>query len=155
MEEKHKFTTFDSVTVLGLLSAVIILVLGIVTNATLDQKPRRAKARTKQLAMQILVGGFSTSKIELVNLSAKNERGAAKDTVVSRVPANESQFSLKPEGQLGVDPWGIAYHYSIAQTDSGRTIVMVASSGPDKILQTKVGTFQIMGDDIISVERSP
>lgn len=158
MEEKHKFTTFDSVSVLVLLTFVLVLVGAIVTNAMIDQRLDQAKLRSKQLAMQILVGGFSSNYSGYGKFNKKspvlNASESDIDQDIGRDIASVSDYFIAPEGRIGMDPWGAPYYYKISTLqDSPLVEVSVVSSGPDKIRQTFSGD-RPSGDDVISIKRT-
>lgn len=153
MEENQNFTTFDSVSVLALLSGVIIIVAAIVTNAMIDTRPERARTGTMQLAQQIIVGGLTKSAGEQLKIS-KNKRARKPGNFdQSRGIASVTTTSIEPEGRIALDPWGQPYFYKITLSETGETSVEVISAGPDKILQSTLGLEQSLGDDVLAVEK--
>ncbi len=153
-EEKHIFTTSDTVTVLGLMLGVGLLVFSIVTNAMNNQTTGKAQIETQRLALQILSGGYQFKGLD------KNQtevRGLASERRV--------EPGLTPSGRIGVDPWGEPYFYRSFIDQSGQKVAVVYSSGPDLKSETSESSFvtdkdghlvsvRFEGDDIGSIQKS-
>lgn len=152
MEEKHKFTTFDTVTVLSLVAGVVFLVGAIVTNALIDQKLDRATSRSRQLAMQLLVGGVSAPPVDYRKLNTKQPVENSQKPDLGRSPASTTDWLIDPVGRIGMDPWGAPYYYELKSTETGVFTVAVVSSGPNKKLETSLGS-HALGDDISAIEK--
>lgn len=154
MEEKQNFTTFDSFSVLALMAGVIVLVGAIVTNAMIDQRLERAQTRAQQLAAQILVGGISRSSMEYVKNSKSRTGGASSNNDQSRGIASITPVEIDPTGRIGMDPWGTPFFYKISNHENGERMVEVISAGPDRVLQSELGSLNRAGDDILAVEKA-
>ena len=137
MKENQQFNTIDSVSVLALVTGVVVLIGTIVSNAMTDRKEDRAKIRSEQLAMQILVGGYKS-------LSDSKEITSERDL------ASAEKLDLRPDGRIGMDPWGRPYHYSMTLSEDARLKVFVYSYGPNGEKETMEG-FRVAGDDIGSI----
>jgi hypothetical protein len=153
MEEKQSFTTFDSLSVLALVAGVLVLISSIVSNAFAERKEDRAKLRTEQLAVQILANG----KKDLQDVKHRDVNDRSPASV-----SNTAKVDIRPEGRIGMDPWGVPYYYRVFQDTSGRNTVVVFSSGPNRRRELieeaftldSIGRFMgfsLRGDDIASV----
>lgn len=151
MEEKQTFTTFDSLSVLGLVFGVILIVTTIISHSMIDQRSNRASKRAQQLAAQILIGGYKSALTE--------------DGNNSRRIASTSKLEIEPVGRIGMDPWGLPYYYRVFTDKRDRVKVVVLSAGPNRALNTTEDYFSsdsisdmtkldFRGDDIGSIQSS-
>jgi hypothetical protein len=151
MEEKQSFTTFDSLTVLGLIFGVFLIVTTIISHSMTDHRSNKALVRAQQLAAQILIGGYKNSLTEEVN-------------GVRRI-ASMPKLEIEPVGRIGMDPWGMPYYYRVFTDKSDHVKVVVLSAGPNRALNTTEEYFSsdsisdmsridFRGDDIGSVQSS-
>jgi hypothetical protein len=150
-EEKRAFTTFDSLSVLLLLFLGFGLVGSIITNTLVDQKEKIAFERTHQLAVQIAAGGYKGLQDE-----AQIAYG-----IKERLPASsQPKVDIKPEGRIGMDPWGMPYYYVVREDHTGNRIVAVLSSGPNRSRESEeelnpqekfpLGHYLVHGDVLVS-----
>lgn len=154
MQENQSFTTFDTVSVLGLVLVVLVTVTTIISRSMGERKELQAHKRARQLALQILVGGVRTAV-------APPLRGDDK----TRDLASFAEVDIKTEGRIGMDPWGRPYYYRIIEDGSGKVAVAVLSSGPNRqretfedhiSLETQSGLkarVLLQGDDIGGLEK--
>lgn len=153
-EEKHIFTTFDTVSVLGLVVGVGLLVFSIVTNAMNSQTTVKAQIETQRFALQILSGSYHGNAI-----------GTNKTAVRTPASATNNANGLAPAGRIGIDPWGEPYYYRNYVDQKGMKVAIVYSSGPDQKAQTndsnfvtdtegRLVTVQFGGDDIGTIQKS-
>lgn len=144
IHNKREFTTFDTFSVLALVSSVFVIVASLVSNAKPNQKDELAQVKSRQLAIQIATGGYRST------LSDQSERSLA-----------SSKLDLKPEGRIGLDPWGVPYFYKLIENGEGIKTVTVLSSGPNGRMESleefenneknKSGSIRLSGDDLASV----
>ncbi|MCB0351171.1 MAG: hypothetical protein KDD38_08305, partial [Bdellovibrionales bacterium] len=123
VQDKQIFTTFDSFSVLALITGALVLVGSIISNAMVDQRLGQAKSRTRQLALEIAAGGYRGLQKQV--FAQGQERGPA-----------SSSLDLRPEGRIGMDPWGSPYYYKMTEGVDGELKVTVLSSGPNRIRET-------------------
>lgn len=73
--------------------------------------------------------------VQLYREASKHTSEAPK----SRAPASASPnlTDLRRTGSMGTDPWGQAYNYRILSADQSKLRILVWSSGPDKVINTK------------------
>jgi hypothetical protein len=123
MEENQSFTSIDSLSVLALSAGVIVLVWSILANSLPDRPEVRAKKRSEQLAVQILANGLKASPESSQNFNEVRAPASLKMTM---------KLDIRPEGRIGMDPWGAPYFYRVFQDAKGRETVVVFSSGPNR-----------------------
>lgn len=108
-----------------------------------DDRPARARQMAESLAYQI-----------------RQQHEAALQPPAGRSPASVAQLESVPpltDGQMGKDPWGRPYFYTVLgnPTDQNTTVV-VWSEGPNGKLDSKIddlndanaSSFHFRGDDI-------
>lgn len=102
----RRFGTTDLAIVMGLWSAMAVLLGGVLSELTSDTETPMAKAQSEayatQLAQDLDQSHIGTPKMDPV----KGKRG----------PASVSGLAESPkltEGTLGKDPWGRAYQYKV------------------------------------------
>jgi hypothetical protein len=120
MKENQAFTTFDVVTVVSLVIAVLSLAGAVIASVALDSSQSQAKLGAEKIANQIILGGIDGYNPE--------EPG--------RIPASmtaEERFKLLGNsGNISRDPWGVPYLYRIGSDTQGRKVAVVWSSGPNR-----------------------
>ena len=134
-KQNQQFNTFDVLSVF--LCFMLVVSIGVVLfNSHLQQK--------KSAVAQNYVENLAQELIMKPVISSMDPN--------SRTPASELN--------LGVDPWGIAYKYSVVKNSYGQPIyVVVLSGGPNNSFETEISNtlafsqsqienVQIKGDDI-------
>jgi hypothetical protein len=153
VKENQQFTTLDTISVISLVCGVLVLVGSILSNSLIDRRESRAMLRTEQLAVQILAGGY------------KFMHEDSRLFGVNRVIASQPKVDIRPEGRIGMDPWGSPYYYRVIEDIRGDTFALVYSSGPNKKRESsdeiiakeddiKRGVLRLKGDDIGSLRKS-
>ncbi len=141
--------------VLALILCVIFIVTVIITNSLFDNRLVRARDEAKLLAVQIISGGLTKSKIDILkNGKGKKDRKPSNNDQARSIASVVVTPSITPEGRIGLDPWGTPYFYKITVTDMGEAVVEVLSAGADKSLQSHLGTSESLGDDIVAIEKA-
>jgi hypothetical protein len=132
----RRFGTADIAIVLGLWSAMAVLVGGVLSELMSDTETPMAKAQSEAYAQQLAEARYDGEE--------RASRGPAS------LPAEKSLRS----GQLGRDPWGQSYKYRIVNS-----AVVVWSAGRNKESDSEsaferleagqpIQDFRFMGDDI-------
>jgi beta-glucosidase/6-phospho-beta-glucosidase/beta-galactosidase len=134
-KENQQFNTFDVLSMF-LCFMLIVSIGGVLLNSHIQQKKSAvAQNHVENLAQELIMKPVISSM-----------------DPNSRLPASELD--------LGVDPWGIAYKYSVVKNSYGQPIyVVVLSGGPNNTFETELDTtlafsrsqienVQIKGDDI-------
>lgn len=134
-KQNQQFNTFDVLSVF-LCFALVVSIGAILFNSHLNQKKKIAAANyVENLAQELIMKPVISSM----------ESGG-------RIPASDSKLEL--------DPWGVAYKYSVIKNSYGQPIyVVVLSGGPNNsfetevaesvsFAQTKIENVQFKGDDI-------
>jgi hypothetical protein len=113
-KENQQFNTFDILSMV-LCFMMVISIGGVVFRSHLNQqKASIAKTDVENLAQELIMKPVISSQESS-----------------SRIPASE--------GNSALDPWGVAYKYSVIKNSYGLPIyVVVLSSGPDGSFQTEV-----------------
>lgn len=148
-KEIQVFTTFDSLSVLGVLAFTLVLIGSIVSHALVDQRVPQAQKRTRQLASQIAIGGLNSPMIA----------DAINESSPSRTLASFQKLDIRPVGRIGMDPWGSPYYYRLFVAQNEQLKVLVLSTGPDRRLSSpaeyfspdsmgEIADVRILGDDI-------
>lgn len=131
----HVFNTFDVLSMF-LCFSLVVSVGVVLFNSHLQQK--------KSAVAQNYVENLAQKLIMKPVISSMDSN--------SRLPASESN--------LGIDPWGAAYKYSVVKNSYGQPIyIVVLSGGPNHAFETEVSdtlafsqsqieNVQIKGDDI-------
>lgn len=133
----RRFGTADLAIVLGLWSAMAVLVGGVLSELMSDTDTPMAKAQSEAYAQQLAAAGSEQQ-------SDRPLRGPAS------LPADKSLRS----GKLGRDPWGKPYNYRIVNS-----AVVVWSSGRNQEVDSEpaierleagqsLQDFRFMGDDV-------
>lgn len=134
--QMRRFGTTDLAIVLGLWSAMAVVLGGVLSEVMSDSETPRARAQSEAFALQL----------------AQNENAAQASVGGGRGPASVSS-SLKA-GELGKDPWGRSYRYQVFANG-----VVVWSLGLDGkadsekaverlVLGQDVSGFRFQGDDV-------
>jgi hypothetical protein len=143
-QQKRYFGTLDLIMLVVLCGTVSSVVGASVAGLLHDDRPVRARQSAQSLASQIR----QQHEVAL--------QGAASN---GRSPASVREAQVPPltDGQLGKDPWGRPYFYTVLGTvgDSNATIV-VWSEGPngkldskiDDLSESNVMKFRFKGDDV-------
>lgn len=132
-KSKQRFTSTDAVAVIALGLSVIAITLNILTEAIKDDSGERAQYGAEALAHQM-----ASARIALVEEFPES----AKSQGPSRGPSSVGEPAISQpmsqyEGQLGLDPWGKAYHYKLFRSGDSKVIrIVVWSSGPDQKTDT-------------------
>lgn len=134
-----RFGTTDLAIVMGLWSAMAVLLGGVLSELASDTETPMARAQSEAYALQLAQG--------LDHNSSKGDRAPASAGGV----AGEQQLR---HGELGKDPWGHAYHYKVVpqgvivwsagknnQSDSASAIERLESG-------QSVAEFHFGGDDV-------
>lgn len=143
--QMRRFGTTDLAIVLGLWSAMAVVLGGVLSEVMSDSQTPRARAQSEAYALQL----------------AQNESSNEVQSL-GRAPASGSSFGLAAaavdlaprSGELGKDPWGHSYRYQLFAGG-----VLVWSLGADgqassdvaiERLNSEQGTadFKFLGDDV-------
>lgn len=110
-----------------------------------DDRPTRARAAAETLAFQIRQQHQS-----VLHLEGSQLRGPASVSA-------ESQLPPLTDGQMGKDPWGRPYYYTVlGKPTEGNSTIVVWSEGAngkldsnvDELSETTANAFHFRGDDI-------
>ncbi len=113
-EEKQQFNTFDVLSVFLCLGLVVAIGFLLYNSHIEHKKTAETKHHLENLAQELIMKPVISSM------------GAA-----NRIPASDIN--------LGTDPWGSAYKYSVVKNSYGQPIyVVVLSSGPNASFETEV-----------------
>ncbi len=119
------------------LCGFVSTVIGVMISGFLqDPKPERARLGAKSIAQQLRERHETAFHSNTENKSPEAALGGGRALASIDGPAKRSEESatavLLSEGELGRDPWGRPYHYSVRpQPNSERRIILVWSDGPD------------------------
>tara|TARA_B100001248_G_scaffold262716_1_gene261423 strand:+ start:17769 stop:18239 length:471 start_codon:yes stop_codon:yes gene_type:complete len=138
IKEKHGFTAADMLMCLASLIAIIVLVLPIILKQSSSHAHNEAMYRARSLSNELV------SKIQ----DMQQPTGMRK-------PASKSG-AFKPEGIVGIDPWGNPYHYRVLKDVYGQpTHLVVWSWGSNAKEETQniefgasKGEVRFQGDDL-------
>lgn len=146
-QKNQHFGTLDLIMLVVLCGTVSSVVGASVAGFLHDDRPTRARTMAESLAYQIRQQHDSATA---------SFRASVQD---GREPASASDALVPPltDGQMGKDPWGRPYFYTVLgnPTDANSTIV-VWSEGPNGRLDTKIDelndanirNFHFRGDDV-------
>ncbi len=140
-DENQQFSTIDAIFVVALLVVVTVVSSTILSQVFADHKRVQAKMKAEALAFRLASRPDATNEIENIP--------------EGRHPASAEQ-ETQPEtksGEIGVDPWGHAYHYNVIREETGKVIeVAVWSGGPNGTSAHDLG--ELDRDDIRFVYRN-
>ncbi len=146
-QNNQHFGTLDLIMLVVLCGTVSSVVGASVAGLLHDDRASRARVTAETLAFQIRQQHDDALF------------GGASDQAQGRGPASVSDSSVPPltDGQMGKDPWGNPYFYTVLgrPTDAGSTIV-VWSGGPngrvdsniDDLSELSARSFHFRGDDV-------
>lgn len=135
-DENQQFSTIDAIFVVALLVVVTVVSSTILSQVFADHKRVQAKMKAEALAFRLASRPDATNEIE--------------DISEGRRPASKAE---KKSGEIGMDPWGHAYHYSVVREETGKvTEVAVWSGGPNGTSAHEVG--ELDRDDIRFIYRT-
>ncbi len=134
--QMRRFGTTDLAIVLGLWSAMAVVLGGVLSEVMSDSETPRARAQSEAFALQL----------------AQNESAARASVGSGRGPASVGS-NLKA-GELGKDPWGRSYRYQVFA--DGVVVWSLGMDGkPDSekaierlVLGQDVSGFRFQGDDV-------
>jgi hypothetical protein len=147
LQKNQHFGTLDLIMLVVLCGTVSSIVGASVAGLLHDDRPTRARQSAESLAYQLR----QQHDVALAALRSASKSG--------RAPASLSDAAVPPltDGQMGKDPWGRPYFYTVlgSPTDPNSTIV-VWSEGADGKLQSKIDElsetnvmrFHFKGDDV-------
>jgi hypothetical protein len=114
-EENQQFSTIDAIFVVALLVVVTVVSSTILSQVFADHKRVQARMKAEALAFRLASRPDATNAIENVPSG--------------RHPASAPESN---SGEIGLDPWGHAYHYNVTREDTGKVLeVEVWSAGPN------------------------
>lgn len=123
-EEKQHFSTIDAIFVVALLVVATVVSSTILSQVFADHKRVQAKMKAESLAFRLASRPDATNSIE-------------------EIPAGRKPASAEPapkSGEIGLDPWGHAYHYNLVREETGKVVeVAVWSGGPDEATVVDAG----------------
>lgn len=121
--------TVDLLSLLALSASVVILSGLILTRGLKDEDRSMGMSEAQNLAFQLVHGGFSAP--------ANSGRQPASEKGGSVAPKDELGI-FQGHGQIGKDPWGRSFQYSVIRGDEGRVdYVVVWSLGPNARADTQ------------------
>ncbi len=154
-ERNQHFGTLDLIMLVVLCGTVSSIVGAAVAGLMHDTRPSRARGAAEAFAMQLRQQHENHRTKEMTQVSG------------SRSPASvDSNNDIPPltGGQIGRDPWGRAYQYTVLSSQPDRNpVVLVWSSGPngrletetERLTQDEVSGFRFNGDDLGFLDRGP
>ena len=114
-DENQQFSTIDAIFVVALLIVATVVSSTILSQVFADHKRVQARMKAEALAFRLASRPDATNEIE--------------DIGHGRIPASASETK---QGEIGLDPWGHAYHYNVIREDGGKVLeVAVWSPGPN------------------------
>jgi hypothetical protein len=148
-QKNHSFRTIDLLGLIVLVGAVGSISGAIIAQAFHNDKPQRAQAMAEALARQIHADQVDA------NQSISSQRGPAS--------VHKVQIPMLTSGELGHDPWGRPFHYSVRKAGKARSMtrVFVWSDGANGKSETDSASFEegahgshfvLGGDDVGLVE---
>jgi hypothetical protein len=135
IKENQRFNTFDILSIFLCFSLVVGIGCVLFSSHLQQKKSAIAQNNVENLAQKLIMKPV---------ISSMNSNG--------RTPASELN--------LGIDPWGTAYKYSVVKNSYGQPIyIVVLSGGPNNSFETEISdtlafsrsqieNVQIKGDDI-------
>ncbi|HVK62565.1 MAG TPA: hypothetical protein VM432_13485 [Bdellovibrionales bacterium] len=148
-ERNQHFGTLDLIMMVVLCGTVSSVVGAAVAGLLHDTRPGRARGNAEAFALQI----------------RQQHENHQKPESLDRAPASvESEVPPLTGGQIGRDPWGRPYQYTVLSSHPERKpVVLVWSGGPNGQLETdtsaltqdEISGFRFGGDDLGYLDRSP
>lgn len=136
----RRFGTTDLAIVMGLWSAMAVLLGGVLSELAADTDTPLAKAQSEAFALQLVQGLDEEPKTD-------PSRGG-------RAPASEMGDAALRSGVLGKDPWGHAYQYKIVPEgivvySVGRNNESDSKAALNRLeLGQSIAEFHFSGDDV-------
>lgn len=116
-EQNQMLRTLDLLSLFFLLFIVGCSIAFVLSRRGDHSRAERAVGEMRLLSAQILDQSMSASR--------------------SLASTEKPALSLHPEGRISKDPWGHPYYYRVLQKEGGHLGVIVWSSGPDGIPETR------------------
>lgn len=136
--ENQSLRTFDIISLFFLLFLVSCSIGFVLSRRGDASKLSRAEIDMKHLSHQILDEGL-TPLGSRSPASANNTKNIEKP-------------SLDMEGRIAKDPWGHAYYYKVINGETGAMAVVVWSSGPDGVPETRDWDLRLgSGKDAVAI----
>lgn len=141
----RRFGTTDLAIVMGLWSAMAVLLGGVLSELASDNETPMAKSQSEAFALQLAEG------LDAAPITDPSRGG--------RSPASEMGDVALRTGDLGKDPWGTAYKYKIVSDgivvwSQGKNTECDSTAALEKLDQgISVSEFKFAGDDIGFVKR--
>lgn len=117
IEQNQILRTLDLLSLFFLLFVVGCSIAFVLSRRGDHSKAERALNEMRLLSAQILDQSVSTSR--------------------SIASTEKSLLAMQPEGRISKDPWGHPYYYRVLQQETGHVGVIVWSSGPDGVPETR------------------
>jgi hypothetical protein len=143
-QANQRFGTLDLIMLVVLCGTVSTVVGASIAGFTKDNRSSNARRTANHLALQIRI-----------------QHEAALATISPHAAGDRSPASVEvpplTEGQIGKDPWGKPYHYSVLGSPTeAKPVIAVWSEGPNGKLESDVSEFDekaptkfhFRGDDI-------
>lgn len=143
-EANQRFGTLDLIMLVVLCGTVSTVVGATIAGFTKDTRPTKARQSAEHLALQI-----------------RTQHETAVAQIVPATPGDRAPASVGvpplTDGQIGKDPWGNAFHYSVlGSVGAPQPAIAVWSNGPNGKLEsdvsefdeTKPDRFHFKGDDV-------
>lgn len=125
-EIKQEFRSSSVLSLFGLVALSLVIISTPWNRQSQDPQAIAALQKAEVVGYQV---------VQIYREASKNEGGGSSRNPASvddSVPLNQ----LRTTGTMGMDPWGMPYHYRILSSDKHRIKILVWSSGPDKKVQT-------------------
>ncbi len=143
-QDNQHFGTLDLIMLVVLCGTVSSVIGASVAGLLHDDRPTRARSMAESLAFQI---------------RQQHQLAVQSQTAQLRGPASMGSDPVPPltDGQMGKDPWGHPYFYSVlGNPNNVNSTIVVWSEGPNGRLDTKIeelnettaNTFHFRGDDV-------
>lgn len=155
-QRNQSFGTLDLIILVVLCGTVSSVVGASIAGFWQDTRPDRARAAAENYALQL----------RQQHENAIQFNSGAGQSAGGRSPASVNAANAVPpltDGQIGRDPWGRAYQYTVISGGEGSTeAVLVWSGGPNGAFDTDIGSvdetkladFKFSADDVGFVYRS-
>jgi len=122
--KENQYVKLNSIIGIVGLSLVVLLMLAIPWSDTWSEsKPLRARQKAEILGYQLI-------QLYQENLKTSSQENLKNSRSIASVDTDLVEF--KPEGLMGLDPWGQPYRYTIQKSGVDQVRVVIWSMGPNQ-----------------------
>jgi len=125
-EIKQDFSSSSVLSLFGLVTLSLVIISMPWNRQSQDPQAIQALQKAEVVGYQVVQIYREAAKAE----SASGSRSPA--SVDSTVPLSQ----LRTTGTMGMDPWGMPYHYRILSSEKQKIRILVWSSGPNKRVES-------------------